>query len=125
MAVQRENPGKEVDKALALQSAVHFIKHLSLTEYIPESCPPLALWGESLDQLLEKDDKTFLDEVTKVFNNFESLSASFYPLSKAENRFSFDGQSIDIDFNRLDNVYARILKISETENGVFEKIIEG
>jgi len=123
--VLRENPESEPgNKQIAFKTAVKLAKHLSSGEYIPEECPPLPLWGDRLDELLQADDASFLSEVSRVFCNFDSLASSFYPMQHAQNRFRLEEQTMDIDFNRLDKLYERILKISEEETGVYEKIME-
>lgn len=115
--------GVEMTKQHFLSAAVKIIKH-DPQPYIATEWPPEQLWADKVDELLKnKDEGVFLAEITKVFWSFESLATSFYPISKEDKRFELENPSLDIDFHRLNRVYEEIHRISETEEGVFLKIM--
>ena len=91
---------------------------------IPDECPPPTLWGEAFDQLLETgDEKEILDQVRKVFCSFESLSVSFYPLEQSSHRTRILDHTPFVDYIRLGKLYQELDRISESEEGVYEKLM--
>lgn len=93
--------------------------------HIPLECPPEPLFGEAIDELLDsKDEDKFLSTIRGVFCNLESLASSFYPMEHGEKRFKLNHSSVDVDYIRLNKVYDELYRISESEEGVYEKILQ-
>ena len=83
-------------------------------------CDPLQ--GEQIDKLLEDpDESNFLARITEVFWSLDALSQSFYPVVRSQE--SKSSCTAEVDFRRLELIYERLASISESEEGVFEKII--
>jgi hypothetical protein len=116
--------GEELTQQDCLAAAVKLIKH-ELNTNIPSECPPEPLFGEAIDELLDsKDEDKILSRIREVFCNLESLASSFYPMEQGEKRFNFHHCSADVDYIRLNKVYDELWRISESEEGVYEKILQ-
>ena len=116
-----ENESKKKQQILKL--AIDIVKGKKDVK-IPDECPPPTLWGEDFDQLLETgDEKAILDQVRKVFCSFESLSVSFYPLEHCSLRTKILDHTPFVDYIRLGKLYQELDRISESEEGVYEKLM--
>ena len=114
---------EEISQQDCLKAAVKIVKANSSRFEIPIEWPPEPLNGEDIDELIQcGDDAKLLTRITEVFWNLESLSLSFFPI---EQRWinKMDNWTADIDFIRLEKIYASLLKLSESESGIYEKIM--
>jgi hypothetical protein len=61
--------------------------------------------------------------VTKVFCSFESLSVAFYPLEHSSHRTRILDHTPFVDYIRLGKFYQELERISESEEGIYEKLL--
>ena len=106
-----------------LTAALKLLRHDPSYEVEPV-CPPVPLDNEEIDSLLNSgDEKLFLTRISEVFCNFKSLASSFYPIEEYSTKITQKDCSSKIDFVRLKKVYEALMKINESEEGVYYKIM--
>lgn len=120
-----KNPAEtEITDQEKLSAAVKLVKADPNIEVV-EVWPPVPLDHKEIDALLSaNDEKLFLSRVSEVFNNIFSLVSSFYPVENDSTKYSIKECSNKIDFIRLGKIYTELSRISESEEGVYEKIIK-